>query len=89
MKKLLLVAGAAVWFQCTPPSETTTLIHDEMTIAELHAMYENGSLNSTAALEFYLDRIEAINGGDIDLNAVLALNDAALEDAQRLDSIYL
>ena len=88
MKKLILVAGAALWFQCTPPAPTTTLIHDEMTIAELHALYENGSLNSTAAVEFYLDRIKAINGGSIDLNAVLALNEAAREDAQRLDSIY-
>ena len=57
MKKLLLVAGAALWFQCTPPTETTPLIHDEMTLAELHALYEEGSLSSTAAVDFYLDRI--------------------------------
>ncbi len=90
MKSLIYTLGLATAFTaCTPTSDTvTTLIHDEMTIAELHALYEDGSLSSTAAVEFYLDRIEAINGGDIDLNAVLALNENALEDAQRLDSIY-
>ncbi|MGD2003275.1 MAG: amidase family protein [Flavobacteriales bacterium] len=88
MKKLFLLAGAAVLFQCTPPAETTTLIHDEMTIEELHGLYNNGSLTSVAAVQFYLDRIEAINGGEIDLNAVLALNEAAIEEAHRLDSIY-
>ena len=88
MKKLFLVVGAAVLFQCTPPAETTTLIHDEMTIEELHGLYNNGSLTSAAAVQFYLDRIEAINGGEIDLNAVIALNEDAMEDAHRLDSIY-
>ena len=73
MKSLIYTLGLATAFTaCTPTSDpVTTLIHDEMTIAELHALYEEGSLSSTAAVEFYLDRIEAINGGDIDLNAVL------------------
>ena len=88
MKKLLLVVGAAVLFQCTPPAETTTLIHDEMTIEELHGLYNNGNLTSTAAVQFYLDRIEAINGGSIELNAVIVINEDALADAHRLDSMY-
>jgi len=88
MKKLIFILSAGILFQCSTPSEFTALIHDEMTISELHALSQNGSLSSTAVVEFYLDRIEAINEGEIELNAVLALNEDALKDAQRLDSLY-
>ena len=83
-----LTLFVALFSQCQTTSSKPTLIHDEITIEELHGCYQNGSLTSAATVEFYLDRIASLNDGEIDLNAVLAINERALKDAHRLDSIY-
>ena len=57
----------------------------EATIAELHDAMNRGELSSEALVEWYLDRIEAIDDSGPTLNSVIELNPDALDIARSLD----
>lgn len=57
----------------------------EITIPGLQAMYESGSLSAEAVVEYYLNRIEAIDQSGPSLNSVLTVNPEALDIARTLD----
>jgi Asp-tRNA(Asn)/Glu-tRNA(Gln) amidotransferase A subunit family amidase len=59
---------------------------DEITIAGLQRGYRSGELTAAGVTAEYLDRIERIDRGGPRLNAVVAVNDAAVETARRLDA---
>lgn len=60
----------------------------EATIAGIHAAYRSGSLTCRALVEAYLARIAAYDQAGPALNAVLAVNQAALDEADRLDRAF-
>lgn len=55
------------------------------TIADINAAFDAGALTSERLVELYLARIEAYDEAGPKINAVLALNEQALESARRLD----
>src|SRR5687767_11421936 len=57
----------------------------EKTIAELQAAMVAGTVSSARLVELYLRRIEAFDRNGPRLNAVLALNPRAIEEARALD----
>ena len=73
----LLVGGSAVQAQSIPLSSAT--------IYDLNAAFDDGSLTSEALIELYLQRIEAYDQQGPALNAVLWLNENALQAARALD----
>ena len=60
----------------------------ETTIAEIHSAYAAGALTARGLVQLYLDRIEAYDQQGPAINAVIALNAQALEEADRLDSAF-
>ncbi|MET0703628.1 MAG: amidase [Mycobacterium sp.] len=56
---------------------------DELTIAELHAGFHSGTITSAAVTRWYLDQI-----GQSDLNAVVTVNPAALDEAVAADEQF-
>ncbi|MCM3786743.1 amidase family protein [Neobacillus mesonae] len=78
--------------------EDVNLIHDrllsyitpfeleEATIAEMQKAMEQGKLTSTQLVQMYLDRIEQYDDQGSSVNAVLTINDDALEIAAQLDA---
>ena len=65
-------------------AETAT-DYREATITELHDAMNRGELTSEALVNWYLDRIEAIDRNGPALNSVIELNPDALEIARSLD----
>ena len=57
----------------------------EATIADLHDAMNRGELTSEQLVNWYLDRIEAIDRGGPTLNSVIELNPDALAIARALD----
>ena len=62
-----------------------TADYREATIAELHDAMNRGELTSEALVDWYLDRIEAIDRNGPTLNSVIELNPDALDIARSLD----
>ena len=60
----------------------------EATISRVHAAYRDGSLDATALVRYYLDRIAAIDRQGPSLQSLLTLNPRALDEAQRLDAAW-
>ena len=60
----------------------------ELTIAEAHARYASGTLTVTQLVRAYLDRIAAYDQQGPALNAVVALNAQAVDEAAMLDRDY-
>ena len=60
----------------------------ETTIAEIHAAYRSGSLTARQLVQMYLDRIAAYDKQGPAINAVIALNARALDEADRLDAAF-
>ena len=58
----------------------------EATIADIHAAYQSGDLTARQLVQMYLDRIEAYDSNGPKINAVIALNPRALDEADRLDA---
>lgn len=87
--KISTLIGILVIIGCTSciksEKETTLVIKDEVTIAEIHLAYANGDYTITELTQFYLDRIEAISVNGPQLNAVLTVNPDALAIAAELD----
>jgi amidase len=64
---------------------TTTVELTEASIADINAAFDAGTLTSERLVQLYLERIRAYDHAGPEINAVLALNDAALATACALD----
>jgi amidase len=60
----------------------------ETGIDQVHAAYKSGKLTARQLVQAYLDRIRAYDQQGPKINAIIALNPKALEDADRLDAQY-
>src|SRR5262245_39107314 len=60
----------------------------EATVDDVHAAYESGRLTARQLVQLYLNRIEAYDKKGPSLNAVITINLAALEEADRLDAVF-
>ncbi|MCW5691975.1 MAG: hypothetical protein KIT48_06390 [Pseudolabrys sp.] len=60
----------------------------EATIADIHAAFEAGTLTARQLVETYLARIEAYDQKGPAINSVIALNDKALDEADKLDARF-
>src|SRR5207248_11336670 len=63
-----------------------TVAVEELTIAQLHAAYLEGSATARAITQAYLERIEAYDRHRAYLNSLITVNQRALEEADRLDT---
>ncbi len=61
---------------------------EELTIDVMHEMLRSGSLTTRALVEAYLERIEAIDRSGPQLNSIVTVNPAALDEADRLDAAF-
>jgi len=60
----------------------------EATIGDIHAAYQAGTLTVRQLVQMYLDRIAAYDQKGPAINAVISLNPAALDEADRLDAAF-
>src|ERR1043166_9035349 len=60
----------------------------EATIDDIHAAYKAGTLSVRQLVQMYLDRIAAYDKKGPAINAIIALNPTALEEADRLDAAF-
>jgi amidase len=60
----------------------------EATIDDIHAAFKSGQLTCRQLIQIYLERIEAFDKKGPEINAIITLNSAALEEADRLDAAY-
>ncbi len=60
----------------------------ETTIEEIHAAYKSGRLSCRQLVQIYLDRIEAYDKKGPAINAIITMNSAALNEADRLDAAF-
>lgn len=82
--RLWWVALAAAWVSAARV-EAQELSLSEATIADLSRAFDSGALTSEQLVRMYLERIEAYDRAGPELNAVLWLNERALETAAELD----
>lgn len=61
---------------------------EEATIADIHAAMEDGSLTAVSLVQAYLDRIETYDKQGPSINAVITINEVAVDRARALDSIF-
>jgi amidase len=66
-------------------SSAARLVQD-VTIAQLHAAYHDGTVTARAVTQAYLDRIDAYDRRGPYLNSLITINPRALEHADRLDA---
>lgn len=91
--KLIGATGAAGFFsssasagaddQSNKPSKHASFDIEEVTIAEIHQAMRRNQITAAELTQRYLDRIDTY---DEDLNAILTINDSALERAEELDA---
>lgn len=60
----------------------------ETTIADIHAAYKAGALTVRQLVQMYLDRIALYDKKGPAINAIISINAAALEEADRLDAQF-
>jgi amidase len=60
----------------------------ETTIADVHAAFAAGDLTCRELVQLYLDRIEAYDKSGPAINAIITINDKALQEADRLDAVF-
>jgi len=60
----------------------------ETTIDEIHAAYKSGQITCRQLVQIYLDRIETYDKKGPAINAIITLNSAALNEADRLDAAF-
>lgn len=82
--RVLLLAFTSVL--SVPSSASSQVVRlPEATIEDLNAAFDAGTMTSEGLIELYLARIEAYDRAGPELNAVLWLNEHALETARELD----
>ncbi len=85
---ICITVALIVLSSCARPDTTNHLDQlelSEITIAEVHAAFRQGSLSSEELIQYYLDRIEKWNDK---INAITYLNPDALSEAKSLDSLF-
>ena len=60
----------------------------EATIDDIHSAYKSGQLSARQLVQMYLDRIEAYDKKGPAINAIITLNDRALDEADQLDAKF-
>ncbi|HEY4134403.1 MAG TPA: amidase family protein [Alphaproteobacteria bacterium] len=60
----------------------------ETSIDDIQAAYKAGTLTAHQLVQKYLDRIQAYDKQGPEINAIITLNEHALEDADKLDAAY-
>ena len=60
----------------------------DTTISDIHAAYRSGDLSARQLVQIYFDRIEAYDQQGPGINALISLNPAALDEADRLDALF-
>ena len=60
----------------------------EATIDDIHSAYKSGQLSARQLVQMYLDRIEAYDKKGPAINAIITLNDHALDEADQLDAKF-
>ncbi|MEX0805120.1 MAG: amidase family protein [Candidatus Binatia bacterium] len=60
----------------------------ETTIDKVHAAYKSGQLTCRRLVQMYLERIDAFDQKGPAINAIITINPAALDEADRLDAAY-
>lgn len=83
----LLLIFAFVLSSCTSNSVSKyeELGLEEVTIAELHTKYKNGTYTSKDVVEAYLERIDALDKNGPKINSIITLNPDAIAIAEELD----
>ncbi|MDW7761323.1 MAG: amidase family protein [Acidobacteriota bacterium] len=78
---IFLLAAAA----CRSPKPAAPIELSELTVARIHAAYENGEYGSKELVRAYLDRIAKLNDR---INALTTINPEALSIAEKLDKEF-
>ena len=60
----------------------------EATIDDIQSAYKSGQLSARQLVQMYLDRIEAYDKKGTAINAIITLNDRALDEADQLDAKF-
>lgn len=60
----------------------------EATTDDIHRACESGILTSRQLIQMYLDCIEAFDKNRPAINSIIRINETALDEADRLDSVY-
>lgn len=61
---------------------------EEITITKLLAGYKSGEYTAREIVQFYLDRIEAVDRSGPALNSIITISSTACSEADRLDKIF-
>jgi len=83
---LIIALGVAAAGLAPSSSRAATFELSTATLADINAAMDAGALTSEKLTELYIARIEAYNSSGPKLNAVIALNPKALEEARALDA---
>lgn len=85
----LIVSGCTTTEQPSQEPETSEasgpLVHNEITIAEIHEAFQSEEYTAADLTQFYLDRIDDLNQQGPELRAVLTVNPDAMDIARELD----
>jgi amidase len=81
----LVVCGALL---LSMPGCQPEFVVEETTIAAIHAAMADGRITAEALTQMYLDRIDAYDKNGPFINALIHVNQNALQRARELDSIY-
>ena len=73
------------FFGCQKPNQPQQINLEELTIADIHEAYKNGTYNSEALVATYLKNIDSL---DNQINALTTINPNALAQAKALDDEY-
>jgi Asp-tRNA(Asn)/Glu-tRNA(Gln) amidotransferase A subunit family amidase len=84
MNKLILIVSIIV-FSCTTREQAKMINLSELTIADIHESYKDGSYNSQELVSAYFNRIRQF---DDSINAITTINPEALAIAGALDHEY-
>ncbi|PTY07880.1 glutamyl-tRNA amidotransferase [Opitutaceae bacterium EW11] len=83
--KARLSALLALALLAAPLARSAGLALEDATVADLNAAFRSGSLTSEKLVQLYLARIRAYDKQGPAINAVITLNEKALEQARALD----
>ncbi|MEZ5892872.1 MAG: amidase family protein [Parvularculaceae bacterium] len=98
IRQIELAVVATLLAACSPAPTQTERIEEPasetyapggvtaMTLLELATALRNGEVSAEAATQAYLDRIEKIDRNGPTLQAIIAINPTALDDARALDA---
>ena len=85
--RLLPVVLALTMFSCAPQAGPVEVDVGELTVAQIHAAYQQGTYNAEHLVQAYLDRIATLDQ-PTGLNAIVLINPDAIAEAQALDREY-